>query len=215
MLSVLLILTLSYLVGSIPTSLLAGRVLRGIDIREHGSGNAGATNSFRVLGTPVGITVSVIDLMKGVLATVVISQIRVDTLPAFFLDNGDIWMMVLAGFAAVLGHVYTVFASFRGGKGVATGAGMLVGLAPVAVGIAALLFAVIVIATRYVSLGSILASVSVPVTLLLQRFAFGVEIKMPVIWLCAVIPVLIFYTHRANVQRLLQGTENRVGKKRA
>jgi acyl phosphate:glycerol-3-phosphate acyltransferase len=213
MLSVLAILSVAYLVGSIPTSIIAGKLLRGIDIREHGSGNAGATNSFRVLGTPVGIVVSLIDLSKGLFATLVVSQIRVDALPAFFLENGDIWMMLFAGLAAVIGHVFTLFAGFRGGKGVATGAGMLVGLAPVAIAIAAALFAIIVLATRYVSLGSILATISVPVTVLLQRFAFNVDVPAPVIWICAFVPILIVYTHRANVQRLMHGTESRVGKK--
>jgi hypothetical protein len=125
MISFIVILALSYLVGSIPTSILAARWLRGIDIRQHGSGNAGATNVFRVLGKGPGISVMLIDLLKGVFAVGVIARLRIagGEPPEFMYPNGDGWLMVAAGAAAVLGHIYTVYAGFKGGKGVATGAG--------------------------------------------------------------------------------------------
>lgn len=215
MLSFVLILLLSYLVGSIPTSILAGRLLRGVDIRRHGSGNAGATNVFRVLGTGPGIAVMLLDLLKGVIAVGVIARLRLggEAPPEFLYPNGDGWMMVAAGGAAVLGHIYTIYAGFKGGKGVATGAGVAVALAPVPVLVGLALFGIIVWTTRYVSLASMVAAASLPLTQLLRTTVFGVHVPAPVWWFCAIVPLLIFFTHRANIDRLLHGRENRVGKK--
>lgn len=215
MLSFVVILVLSYLVGSIPTSILAGRLLRGIDIRQHGSGNAGATNVFRVLGTGPGIAVMLLDLLKGVLAVGVIAQLRIggEAPPEFLYPNGDGWMMVAAGGAAVLGHIYTIYAGFKGGKGVATGAGVAVALAPVPVLVGIALFGLIVWTTRYVSLASMVAAASLPLTQLLRAAVFGVHVPAPVWWFCAIVPLLIVFTHRANIGRLLHGRESRVGKK--
>ena len=215
MTSFILILVLSYLVGSIPTSILAARWLRGIDIRQHGSGNAGATNVFRVLGKGPGAAVMLIDLLKGVFAVGVISMIRVkgEPPPEFMYPNGDGWLMVAAGGAAVLGHIYTIYAGFKGGKGVATGAGVVAALAPVPVLVGAGLFAIIVWTTRYVSLASIVAAASLPFTQLLREWVFGVDVPAPMMWFCAIVPFLIIFTHRANIGRLLHGTESRVGRK--
>lgn len=213
--SFVLILVLSYLVGSIPTSILAARWLRGIDIRQHGSGNAGATNVFRVLGKGPGAAVMLIDLLKGVFAVGVIAMIRVkgEPPPEFLYPNGDAWLMVAAGGAAVLGHVYTIYAGFKGGKGVATGAGVAAALAPVPILVGVGLFAIIVSTTRYVSLASIVAAASLPFTQLLREWVFGVDVPAPMMWFCAVVPFLILFTHRANIGRLLHGTESRIGKK--
>lgn len=215
MISFLLILALSYLVGSIPTSILAARWLRGIDIRQHGSGNAGATNVFRVLGTGPGIAVMLLDLLKGVFAVGVIARLRIagGAPPEFMVPNGDGWLMVAAGAAAVLGHIYTLYAGFKGGKGVATGAGVVVALAPVPVLVGIGLFALIVWTTRYVSLASMAAAASLPFTQLLREWVFGVEVSAPTMWFCAIVPFLILFTHRANIGRLLHGTESRVGRK--
>ncbi len=217
MLSLVLILVLSYLVGSVPTSILAARWLRGIDIRQHGSGNAGATNVFRTLGTGPGLAVMLIDLLKGVFAVGVIARLRVggEAPPEFFWPNGDGWLMVLAGAAAVLGHIYTLYAGFKGGKGVATGAGVVVALAPVPVLVGLGLFAIIVWTTRYVSLASMAAAASLPLTQLLREWVFGVDVSAPTMWFCIVVPFLILFTHRANIGRLLHGTESRVGKRQA
>jgi glycerol-3-phosphate acyltransferase PlsY len=214
--SFILILVLSYLVGSIPTSILAARWLRGIDIRQHGSGNAGATNVFRVLGPGPGSAVMLIDLLKGVFAVGVIARLRIagGEPPEFMYPNGDGWLMVAAGGAAVLGHIYTLYAGFKGGKGVATGAGVVVALAPVPVLVGIGLFALIVWTTRYVSLASMAAAASLPLTQVVREWVFGVDVAAPTMWFCAIVPFLILFTHRANIGRLLHGTESRVGEKR-
>ncbi|MEL6706231.1 MAG: glycerol-3-phosphate 1-O-acyltransferase PlsY [Bacteroidota bacterium] len=212
MLTLLTTLLLSYLLGSIPSSIIAGK-LHGIDIRQHGSGNAGATNTFRVLGSKVGAAVMLFDMFKGFAATRFLSQIRIDGM----LVVGDATMsapflMVLCGLMAMFGHIWTVFAGFKGGKGVATGGGMLLGLVPTAVLIALVLFSIIVYATRYVSLGSILATASIPVVLVVQHFIVGDLVALPIFVFCALVPFFIAFTHRANIQRLLAGTESRIGR---
>lgn len=214
MVTLLCILALSYLLGSIPSALIVGRV-RGVYLEQHGSGNAGATNALRVLGTGYGLLVFAMDILKGFLATRVVGTLDLgDGLPLWLGQNAEAWAMVMAGAAAMLGHVYTIigryfYGRWRGGKGVATGTGMLLGLIPVAIGVAMALFTVIVYTTRFVSLGSILATASLPLTLLLQR-AFGAHIPGPFFVFSLVVPVFILYTHRANVKRLLQGTESRI-----
>lgn len=218
MIFVLLILLVSYLLGSIPTSILAARLLRGIDIRQHGSGNAGATNVFRVLGPGPGVVVMLIDMLKGVIAVAlmafVVRSLGVEA-PAFLGSWGEAWLLVAAGAAAVIGHIYTIYAGFKGGKGVATGAGVVVALAPVPVLVGTVLFFLIVALTRYVSLGSILAAISLPLTQIVRHLAFGIDIPVPIMWFCALIPLLILYTHRANLVRLLRGTESRIGTPKA
>jgi acyl phosphate:glycerol-3-phosphate acyltransferase len=214
MISLASILLLSYFVGAIPTSILAARALRGIDIRQHGSGNAGATNVFRVLGPRAGVAVMLVDLLKGVVAVGLIAQLRIGgELPAFLGSWGHVWAMVAAGGAAVLGHIYTVYAGFKGGKGVATGAGVAVALAPIPVLVGAALFGIVVTLTRYVSLASLVAAASLPLTQLVRQWVFGVTVPAPIMWFCAVIPFLIIFTHRANIARLLRGTENRISPK--
>jgi len=217
MLSLLIIIALSYLVGSIPTAILAARTLRGIDIRQHGSGNAGATNVFRVLGPGPGVAVMLLDALKGVIAVGLFAQIRIagEATPAIFGSYGDGWMMVAAGAAAVIGHIYTLYAGFKGGKGVATGAGVAVALAPIPVLVGIALFGLIVMGTRYVSLGSMVAAASLPLTQLVRTVVFGVSVPAPMMWFCAVIPLLILFTHRANIARLVRGTESRIGSKGA
>ncbi len=205
MLYVALMILLSYLIGSIPTSILAGKLLKGIDIRQHGSGNAGATNVFRVLGWKAGITVLLIDIMKGVVPTVWVYQIGLAD-----LSWQPINAQICAGLAAVFGHIWTVFAGFKGGKGVGTGAGMIIGLAPLAVLIALLVFITTVAVTRFVSLGSILASLTLPVVLFVERFALSQPVPNQLLVLSLFIPLLIIYTHRSNIQRLLKGEENKI-----
>ena len=214
MASLALIVGLSYLLGAIPFSLIVARA-RGVDLRAHGSGNAGATNAMRVLGKGPGLLVFALDLGKGLVATALISQLRLGGETLSFLGPwAPTWAAVIAGASAMLGHVVTLwgrlfFQSFKGGKGVATGAGMLLGLIPVAVGVGLLVFLATMWATRYVSLGSILAAVSLPVTLAVQRFALGAEVPPPVWAFALVVPFFIVWTHRTNVRRLLDGTEAR------
>ncbi|MDX1439330.1 MAG: glycerol-3-phosphate 1-O-acyltransferase PlsY [Rubricoccaceae bacterium] len=216
MFTLVTILIVSYLLGSIPVSLIAGRI-RGIDLHAIGSGNAGATNVFRTLGVGAGILVFIMDAAKGFMATRLVTQLRLEqNLPGWLGDNAEIWIMVIAGSAAILGHVYTIigryfYGTFKGGKGVATGTGMLLGIIPVAIGVAMALFSAIVYTTRFVSLGSIIATVSLPLTLLVQRLVFHDYYPGPIFWFVAIVPVFILYTHRENVKRLLAGTEKRIG----
>ena len=221
MASLLLIIVAAYLLGAVPFSLVVARA-KGVDLRQHGSGNAGATNAFRVMGAGPGLLVFFLDFGKGLAATVLLSQIRIggETLVGLLGSRpelADAWAMTIAGTAAMMGHVFTVwgrlfFGSWKGGKGVATGAGMLVGLAPIAIGLAALIFGVILALTRYVSLGSILGALSLPLTLLALHFGLDVR-SAPPVWIFAiVVPAFILWTHRANVRRLLNGTESKVGR---
>ena len=215
MLSLAAILVLSYGLGAIPFSLLVAKS-RGVDLRAHGSGNAGATNAFRVLGAPFGALVFALDALKGFGATYYVSQLRLgDETLSFLGPDADVWAMVLAGTAAMVGHVVTVwgalfFGGWKGGKGVATGAGMLIALIPIAVLAGLALFVLVVVTTRLVSLASILAATSLPITVAIQRFAFDMPRAAPLWGFVILVPLFILWTHRQNVRRLLDGTEPRV-----
>lgn len=201
----LLMIVVSYLIGSIPTSIITGKVLRGIDIRQHGSGNAGATNVFRVLGWKAGIFVLAVDIMKGVIPTVWVYKVGL-----VGIATEPINAQICAGLAAVFGHIWTIFAGFKGGKGVGTGAGMVIGLAPVAVLVALIVFVITVALTRFVSLGSILASITVPLVLFIQKLVFHDTVPVQLLVLGIFIPALIIFTHRSNIQRLFKGEENKI-----
>ena len=207
MFSLVLIILFAYLVGSFPTSSVVGRMTRRIDIREHGSKNAGGTNAFRVLGWKAGLFVAVVDILKGVLATLLVAKIRVDSLTL----NYEL-VQIIAGTSAVIGHVWTVLAKFKGGKGVATGAGMIVALFPWASLICFIIFAALVLTTRYVSLGSIIATSSLPFILLTFDRIFGKSVSNSLLTLSILISGLILFTHRSNIRRLFNGTENRFEK---
>jgi len=205
MFQLFLMILLSYLLGSFPTAIVTGKLLRGIDVRQHGSGNAGATNVFRVLGWKAGLFVLLVDMAKGFVATVLVYKLAVGAVAV-----QPVVLQIIAGMSAVFGHIWTVFAGFKGGKGVGTGAGMIVGLVPQAVLAGLIVFIIVFATTRYVSLGSITASLTIPVFLFLQKYAFHQPVQTPILILGMLVPVLILYTHRSNIQRLLQGTENRI-----
>ena len=215
MASVALAVALSYLLGAVPFSLVVARV-HGVDLRQHGSGNAGATNAWRVLGKGPGALVFALDLAKGLAPTLLAPRLA----DASALGpDGAAWLAVIAGSAAMLGHVVTVwgrlfFGSWTGGKGVATGAGLIAGLIPVATLVAVAVFALAMWATRRVSLGSILGAASLPLTLAVQT-ALGARVAGPVWGFALVVPLFIVWTHRTNVRRLLDGTEPRLGDKAA
>lgn len=218
MASIALVVALSYLLGAVPFSLVVARA-HGVDLRQHGSGNAGATNAWRVLGKGPGLLVFALDALKGYLATVGLSLLRVDDPSALLGAWTPAWMAVLAGAAAMLGHVWTLwgrlfFGSWKGGKGVATGAGMLVGLIPIPVGVGVLVFGATLGLTRWVSLGSILAALSLPVVLGAQ-LALGRDVPPPIWGFALVVPLFIVWTHRTNVRRLLAGTEPKMSSGRA
>ena len=204
----LLVVILSYLVGSFPTSIIAGRLVKGIDIRNHGSGNAGVTNALRVLGWRPAAIILVGDVFKGWLATGVLAKLPFENM--LLSDQGLI--QILAGFAAVIGHSYTIFAGFHGGKGIATLTGVLVALYPVAIPFCFLVFAFAVMTWGYVSVGSLGAATVLPVIVfVLPRLSFqesGLSLKV----FSLIIPLFVLFTHRSNIRRLLSGTENRFEK---
>lgn len=186
----------SYFLGAIPTSYLVARLVGRVDLREQGSHNLGATNLYRVLGWRYAIPVALFDVAKGTIPVVVFGP-RVSGIPLF---------PVLCGLAAVLGHVFSVFVRFRGGKGVATAAGVVLGLAPWALLAVLVLWAVVVRLTGYVSLGSILAAALFPLAAALLHGAHGA-----LLGIYLALALFLIWKHRANIQRLLRGTENRFG----
>jgi len=193
-----------YIVGSFPTGYLAGRILKGIDVRAFGSGNAGATNVFRVLGAFPGVLVLLVDMAKGY---VCVSHIAPLAAGYFGSSFDGLTLSIVAGLAAIAGHNWSVFLRFRGGKGVATSAGVLIAISPVPVGLAVLVWLVVVLVSRYVSLGSIIAAISLPVFMAIRgrgplAIGFG-----------TVIAILVIIRHRGNIVRLLRHEENRIGKR--
>jgi acyl phosphate:glycerol-3-phosphate acyltransferase len=209
------IIILSYLLGSIPTSVWVGKLSKGIDIREHGSGNAGATNTFRILGWKAGSIVSAIDLGKGFVAAFYISQLgfALGEMPEIIWGvwELDTTMRVIAGTSAVIGHMYPLYASFKGGKGVITAAGMLYGIEPVSISLAITVFLIVMFTSRYVSLASIIASLSYPLFLIALRYGFDFgEIDGSLMVISTAIALFIVVKHHANIKRLLKGEENRI-----
>ncbi len=218
MLNLAIILVLSYLVGSIPTSIIVSKLAKGIDIRDYGSGNAGGTNTIRVLGWKYGIFVILFDAFKGAFAVVVIARLFGGNLPFSNQTPFDNFTLVqiLAGLAAVLGHVWTIFAGFKGGKGIATALGFLLTLVTVDMLIAVAIFFVIVLTTKYVSLGSIAAAIALPLVMIIRENVFGVDIQgyhtiLPFVILTS---ALVIYTHRKNISRLIHGKENKLNIKK-
>ena len=206
MLELLAVIVLSYVTGSFPTSILAGKIFKGIDIREHGSGNAGATNVLRVMGWKLGVLVMIVDIGKGVIATLFIARLAADAgLMSFSL------VQIIAGTAAVIGHMFTIFANFRGGKGVGTGAGMLLALYPFPALVCVVLFFLIAFTTRYVSIASLSAAFALPFVLLLYGHITNTVIETPLLIFTVAVVLLIIFAHRSNIKRLLNGTENRFG----
>ncbi|MDT8325661.1 MAG: glycerol-3-phosphate 1-O-acyltransferase PlsY [Bacteroidota bacterium] len=211
-----LIIILSYIVGSIPTGLLVGRWLKGVDIRTQGSGNIGSTNVMRTLGWKLGLLVQVGDITKGLIAVLLIARLHYGDFP---FNNrtpfDDITVVqIIAGIAAVLGHIFSVFLNFRGGKGINTAAGMLVGIAPIDISIALIVFVLVLLSTGYVSLGSLSAATAFPTTLFIRFNVFNVDIPSyhTLIFFSIATTLLLFYAHRANIRRLLAGQENQFSK---
>ena len=192
---------LAYLIGSIPVAYIFGRLLKNLDIREHGSGNMGATNAFRVLGKGPGTVVLILDIIKGII-------------PVTFLANafglGDALSLVIISVAAVAGHNWTIFLGFKGGKGMATSLGVLIGMAiqlpglRIVLGLATLTWLVLFIIFGYVSLASIAAAVALPI--LMVTFEAPFPMKVMAIVLC----IFIVFRHSANIRRLAKGQENRI-----
>lgn len=191
MMSVLLVI-FSYLLGSIPFALIVGKIGYGIDIREHGSGNLGGTNTFRVLGGKAGLIVTIADILKGTLAA---------SLPILF--SVDIHPLI-TGMFAVFGHTYPVFAQFRGGKAVATSGGVLLFYSPVLFMTMLAVFFLILYISKYVSLSSMLTGVYATV------YAFVWTDDVPLRIVVTLLTLFVFYRHRANIKRILNKTEPKV-----
>jgi acyl phosphate:glycerol-3-phosphate acyltransferase len=189
-LNAVLAILAAYLLGATPTSYIAGKLGRGIDLREHGSNNLGATNVYRILGWKYAIPVALFDIAKGAVPVLLFSH------PA--------WLTVAVGAAAVLGHMFSPFVSFKGGKGVATAAGMFLALAPVAVLLAILVWGLCLWLTGYVSLSSIVAVLTVPISISLLQPGSPYTF-----WASVLLVALIIFAHRRNISRLVAGTESR------
>lgn len=200
----------AYFVGSIPTGYLVARA-RGLDIRSVGSGNIGATNVFRILGKPAGISVLLVDALKGYVGCAFVPGLLSQFFGAFPAPRSSMqeYAQIVGGFGAIFGHNYTVWLKFKGGKGVATSAGVLAAILPLTCLTAIALWIVFVAGTRYVSIGSLVAAASLPFAAWLYRESHRM------IAVAAVMGALAIYKHKANIQRLFNGTENRIGSKKS
>ena len=192
-------LVLTYIIGSIPFAYIYGKIFRKIDIREHGSGNVGATNVLRILGTKAGIIVLLLDILKGFIPVFIITIIYPQTQ----------WQPVLIGIFAILGHTFTIFLKFRGGRGVATSAGVFLALSPYTITAAILIFILVVVITKYVSLGSMFAAIFLVITHTI--FFLLCESSNPYIfYFTLLLSFFIIYKHKPNIKRLINGTENKI-----
>jgi acyl phosphate:glycerol-3-phosphate acyltransferase len=191
----------AYLLGSIPSAYIAGKLLKGIDLRQHGSGNLGATNVYRVLGAKVAIAVLLFDTAKGAVPVWLFSR----SVPA----DQRIWWAIAFGVAAILGHVRSAFLGWKGGgKGVATAGGVFLALAPAAMLAALGAWLVVAVSTGYVSLASLTAATVLPIALVVTK-----GVRSPLTALAALVAAFVFWTHRANIGRLRRGEESRFGRK--
>ncbi len=201
MIILLIAIACAYLLGSIPFSLIVAKVMGGVDVRKRGSGNVGATNVLRTAGKAPGIIALACDIAKGVLPVTVMS--------GFFYQYSIIInedsLKILLGFAAICGHIWPVFLKFKGGKGVATSSGVLAILCPKAFAVAVLVFLLTVALTKYVSLGSVVSSVSLPIAAAIWAYPF--QLVAFTITLC----IICSYKHNANITRLINGEESKVG----
>jgi glycerol-3-phosphate acyltransferase PlsY len=193
--TIALIILICYLIGSLPTAYILVKKLKGVDIRTVGSGNVGASNASRVLGKWGFITVLLIDALKGLIPVLVLK-----------IMYGENDLVLLGAISVVLGHTFTIFLGFKGGKGVATGLGVFIALAPISTGIAAVVFAVMIYSFRMISLSSIFAAVTIAVS------AWFISEWEHLKYFTIVIALLIIILHRSNISRILNGTERKVGK---
>ena len=201
--TIALLLILAYLIGSIPTAVWVSNWVFGIDIREHGSGNAGATNAFRVLGKKAGCGVMLVDMLKGFLA------VKLALLSVLVpLSEPFVNLQIFLGLAAVVGHIFPIWADFRGGKGIATLFGMILSIHPIVALCLVVVFMLMLVLTRYVSLSSIVASIAFPLLLLSIFNAHAQELSYRLFAIATAF--LVVLTHHKNISRLISGNENKV-----
>ena len=195
-------LILAYLIGSIPSAVWVGRTFYGIDVREYGSGNAGATNTFRVLGKNAGIPVLIMDIAKGFLA------VKLATIFGNYPQESQQYVnfKLVLGISALIGHIFPIYVGFRGGKGVATLLGILSAVHPQAAAVCAGVFTLMLLSSHYVSLSSISAAITYPIVMM---FVFHETVPTVNIFAMA-ISILVLVTHQKNIERLIKGTESRI-----
>lgn len=208
MFKIILAILSSYLIGSIPFSIIISRLFRKIDIREYGSKNPGATNVFRVVGPLAGSIVLILDIAKGFFAVYFLTKLLgAETVMA------PIYAQLLAGVAVISGHVFSIFTKFKGGKGIAVGAGVFLALIPLELMLGVAVFAIILATTKYVSLASLSASTFICLSLMVEKYLLKQNLPLILILTCFILTLLVFYTHRGNIERLLNGTESRINQK--
>ena len=198
----LILLAAAYFIGSMPFAIWIGQLFYGIDIREHGSGNAGATNALRVLGKKAGFTVLALDVLKGI-ASVMLARISAEYSP---VTERFVNFELVLGISALFGHIFPIYAGFRGGKGIATLLGVVIAIVPMAAFYSTLAFVLVLIFTRYVSLGSILASVVFPIYIIFIDRTEHLSLKIFSIFITA----LVVITHQKNIERLLRREESKI-----
>ena len=207
---------LAYLIGSVPTAVLVGKAQMGIDIRDYGSGNSGATNTFRVLGKKAGILVMAVDVFKGFAATCLPQLIfLLDLQQPIPVENITI-MQIFYGIVAVIGHIFPVYAKFKGGKGVATLLGMIIAINPLASLACVAIFLIVLFTSKYVSLGSMIAALAFPFLLLIPRINHSDPSNPILIAFGFVLFSIVVVTHQKNIKRLIKGEENKanIGRKK-
>ncbi len=212
----ILLFFVAYFIGSFPTAVIVSKVFFGFDIRTRGSGNMGSTNTFRELGTLWGILVQIVDILKGFISVAILvpllcKDVDYQTLEYF---GGTIGMKFLVGICAVAGHIWSIFVRFKGGKGINTTLGMLLGIAPTELFVAILIFAFTFLSSGYVSLGSLVATFSFSIIILIRHFILKYEYDNFILLLAFSVFMfaLVVFTHRQNIKRLLKGTENKFEK---
>ena len=192
----------AYLFGSIPFSVIIGYLFAGVDVRKTGSGNAGATNVYRVAGLAAAVIAGLLDALKGVLPV----------LAAKMLFPNIEWLQIVVGLAAVIGHIFPVFAGFRGGKGVNTLLGMFIVLLPIEILLCLGVFALVFAITRIVSLGSMIAGVTLSVIALIEKYIMEKNMSSLLLSACIAVTLLVLFTHRANIRRLVRGEEKKLSR---
>lgn len=199
------VLIASFFIGSLPVGVIVGKLMRGIDIRDYGSGNIGATNVLRTLGLGPAIVVFIGDTLKGFVPVLLAMRT--------IKGSHEPYIVVVAGILAVVGHSVSPFLKFKGGKGVATSLGMIIGMHPIIAGIGFGVWVLLVAITRYVSIASIIAPFSVPVLMHFSPTLFGYPVPREYGIIALIASLLILFRHRSNIKRLLNGTEPKIGQK--
>jgi acyl phosphate:glycerol-3-phosphate acyltransferase len=208
MLNLIATVLTAYLLGSIPFAIIVTKLVKGVDVRNYGSKNAGATNVYRVAGIKTALFVGLLDLAKGFVAVYWIPHI---------LNSPEIMtilqLQLICTVAVVIGHMLTIFARFKGGKGVLAAAGAFLALLPLEVGLAFVLFIIVLAVSRYVSLGSMSAALFLSLLILLEKFILNKTIAIELLILSAIITIVVIFAHKSNIKRLINGTENKIGKR--